>query len=70
MTTKEILALLANFEKRLSTIADQATETREQAQHTLDRINKLRQEVEQVKARIVSTADTGEHVPLKQGEPD
>lgn len=70
MTTREIVALLSNFEKRLATIADQATETRAQAQHTLERINRLVQEVEQLKFRIISTADTGEHAPLRPSEAD
>ncbi len=63
MTQEEIIRLLASFEKRLATIADQARETREQAQHTLDRINRLRQDLEQVKSQLVSLADTSDQIP-------
>ncbi len=56
MKTNEIIQLLASFSKRLATLADQAHETREQAQHTLDRIYLLREDVEQMRRRILSDA--------------
>ena len=52
METHEILQLLMSFNKRLATIADQAHETREQAQHTLDRIYLLSDHIEQLRHRI------------------
>ncbi|HEY7312287.1 MAG TPA: hypothetical protein VH643_23185 [Gemmataceae bacterium] len=52
MDTHEILQLLMSFNKRLATIADQAHETREQAQHTLDRIYLLSDHIEQLRRRI------------------
>lgn len=58
MEINEILHKLASFSKRLATLADQAHETREQAQHTLDRIYLLREDVEQVRRRLA--ADMGE----------
>ena len=64
MTVNEMINLLTSFEKRLATISDQAAEARAQAQHTIDRINKLRQDIEQLKHRVVATADTSDHTPL------
>jgi hypothetical protein len=65
MNTLDFINLLATLEKRLSTIADQAAETREQAQHTLDRLHRLRQDIEAVKAKLISISDTGSHTPLR-----
>jgi hypothetical protein len=53
MDTNEILQLLTSFSKRLATIADQAHETREQAQHTLDRVYLLCDHIEQLRRRIM-----------------
>jgi hypothetical protein len=64
MMTNELLDLLAGLARRLASIADQAQETCAQAQHTLDRVNRLRQELDQVSKKILSIADTGEHKPL------
>lgn len=58
METNEILHKLASFSKRLATLADQVHEMREQAQHTLDRIYLLREDIEQVRRRLA--ADMGE----------
>jgi hypothetical protein len=69
MTTADFISLLASLEKRLSTIADQAAETREQAQHTLDRLDRLRHDLERVKAGLIATADTGTHAPLRPTPP-
>jgi hypothetical protein len=68
MTVNDVLNLLASFEKRLATICDQARETREQAQHTLDRVNKLFQDVENLKTKILATADTQDHPPLSPND--
>jgi regulator of replication initiation timing len=70
MSSEDVLNLLANFERRLATIADQAAETREQAQHTLERINRLRQDLAQFKDRLLATADTGTHPVLRATPPD
>jgi hypothetical protein len=64
MTPDEMVNLLMSFERRLATLADQAHETREQAQHTLDRINRLRRDLELVKDRLTSSIDTINYVPL------
>jgi hypothetical protein len=53
MDTHEILQLLTSFSKRLATLADQAHETREQAQHTLDRVYLLCEHIEELRRRIV-----------------
>jgi hypothetical protein len=53
MKSDEIVQMLTSFSKRLATLADQAHETREQAQHTLDRIYLLREDVEQMRRRIM-----------------
>jgi hypothetical protein len=64
MNSAEILTLLTGFEKRLTTIVDQATETVAQAQHTLDRLNRLRRDLEDLHARFLANVDTGVHTPL------
>jgi uncharacterized coiled-coil DUF342 family protein len=64
MIPEEIVSLLFSFEKRLATIADQAQETREQAQHTLDRINRLRHDLDLFKQRLLSSVDTINYVPV------
>ncbi|HTU21606.1 MAG TPA: hypothetical protein VMG10_26455 [Gemmataceae bacterium] len=58
METNEILHKLTSFNKRLATLADQVHEMREQAQHTLDRIYLLREDIEEVRRRLA--ADMGE----------
>ena len=70
MSGNDFLHLLASFEKRLATIADQVAETREQAQHTLERINRLRQDLTQLKDRFLATADTGAHPVMRTPPPD
>jgi hypothetical protein len=47
METHDILYKLTCFSKRLATLADQTQEIREQAQHTLDRLYLLREDIEQ-----------------------
>jgi hypothetical protein len=69
MSDPDFLNLLASLEKRLSTIADQAAETREQAQHTLDRLNRLRHDLDRVKAQLIATTDTGTHQALRPTPP-
>ncbi len=64
MTTDEVVTLLSNLEKRLTTIADQAEETRSQAQHTLERIDKLRTEVESLRRKALASMDTMEQPAL------
>jgi Mg2+ and Co2+ transporter CorA len=61
MKNSEIAQMLTSFSKRLATLADQAHETREQAQHTLDRIYLLREDVEQMRRRFLS--DLAEKAP-------
>jgi hypothetical protein len=70
MTVDEVLALLAMFEKRLDTIADQAQETCEQAHYTLQRIDRLRGDLERVKLDFISAADTAIHRPSRQRQPE
>jgi uncharacterized protein YoxC len=69
MTPEEMVHLLTSFERRLATIADQAQETREQAQHTLDRVNRLRRDLELVKERLTSSVDTVNYLPVSAGTP-
>jgi hypothetical protein len=66
MTDEEVLALLESFEKRLATVADQAQETCEQAQHTLQRVNRLRDDIGRLKLDFLSAADTAVHRPLSR----
>jgi hypothetical protein len=63
--TNEVLQLLASFSKRLATLADHAHETREQAQHTLDRIYLLRQDVEKLRKQILIDFDSEAPVPSR-----
>jgi hypothetical protein len=63
MTPNEILNLLLSFEKRLERIAEQAHETCEQAQHTLDRINRLRRDVDLLKDSLVAAMETVQSEP-------
>jgi hypothetical protein len=65
MMTNEILYILTSVSKRLATLADHAHETREQAQHTLDRIYLLREDVEQLKRRILSESEMQTPIPLR-----
>jgi hypothetical protein len=65
MTLEEMVTLLLSFERRLATIADQAHETREQAQHTLDRINRLRRDLDLLKQNLTATLDTINYHPLR-----
>jgi hypothetical protein len=58
MSPEEMVTLLLSFERRLGTIADQAHETREQAQHTLDRINRLRRDLELLKQSLTASIET------------
>ncbi len=58
MNTDEFLRMLTSISKRLATLGDQAHETREQAQHTLDRIYLLREDVEQLRRRLLAEGET------------
>jgi|SwirhisoilCB2_FD_contig_31_10482704_length_250_multi_3_in_0_out_0_1 hypothetical protein len=58
MDTNEVLQLLTTFSKRLATLADQALETRQQAQHTHDRILLLCEHIEELRRRIVMESVT------------
>lgn len=68
MTLNDVLTLLTSFQKRLATIEDQARESRDQGQHVLDRIGKLRHDLEELAKKVLATIDTGEHVPIEEGE--
>jgi hypothetical protein len=58
MTPEDIVNMLMSLERRLATISDEAHETREQAQHTLDRINRLRLDVGLLKQNLTASLDT------------
>jgi predicted nucleic acid-binding Zn-ribbon protein len=68
MTPNDVLNLLNSFQKRLATIEDQARESRDQAQHVLDRVGKLRHDLEELTKRVLATIDTGEHAPVADAE--
>jgi regulator of replication initiation timing len=57
MENSEVLRKLTSFNKRLATLADQVHELREQAQHTLDRMYLLRDDIEQLQRLIRADAD-------------
>ena len=52
MTDPEFNDLLTTVAKRLATLADMAHETREQAQHVLDRLTLLREDINALKYRL------------------
>jgi hypothetical protein len=64
MTAEELMTILLSYERRLASIADQAHETREQAKHTLDRVNLLRRDLELFRQHVAATRDaTGSDQP-------
>ena len=63
MTVDDLFTQFLSFERRLATIADLALETREQAQHTLDRINRLRRDLERFKQTLTCDDDTAGYQP-------
>jgi chromosome segregation ATPase len=69
MKTDEMLKLLARLDRRLGTIADQAHETREQAQHTLDRLERLRHDIDRIRREIAASADTSDSLPIFKDKP-
>ena len=64
MESNEILHKLTSFNKRLATLADQVHEMREQAQHTLDRLYLLREDIEDVRRRLAADMDEATRTPL------
>jgi hypothetical protein len=52
MTAEELMSVLLSFERRLASVVDQAHETREQAQHTLDRVNLIRRDLELLRKNL------------------
>ena len=56
-----------NFEKRLTTVADMARETREQAQHTLERVRRLRRDLRKLHDDLVARASTNEDLRIPPG---
>lgn len=64
MEANEVLHKLTSFNKRLATLADQVHELREQAQHTLDRIYLLREDIDQVRRRFAADMGEDSRTPL------
>lgn len=67
MTTNQLAKLLKQMDRRLAAIEGQAKETREQAQHTLDRIGLLRRNFDQILREVLATTDTSDHIPISGG---
>jgi hypothetical protein len=63
MTPEEMMSILLSYERRLASIADCAHETREQAQHTLDRVNRLRRDLELFRQHLAAATDTVNFAP-------
>jgi hypothetical protein len=63
MTPEEMMSILLSYERRLASIADCAHETREQAQHTLDRVNRLRRDLELFRQHLAAATDTVNFIP-------
>jgi multidrug resistance efflux pump len=64
MKSKQVMIVLEKLSSRLATVADQAREACAQAQHTLQRVDRLQGEVgrwrEEVE-EVLAEADTAEH---------
>jgi hypothetical protein len=58
MDRAQILTLLTGFDKRLASIADQAAETLAHAQRTLGRLNRLHNNLDQLRARFLASVNT------------
>jgi septal ring factor EnvC (AmiA/AmiB activator) len=69
MKADEVLKLLTKLDRRLATIRDQARETREQAQHTLDRLDRLRQDLERIRHTVIASVETSDSIPITKGRP-
>jgi hypothetical protein len=65
MTAEEMMSVLLSYERKLSTIADQAHETREQAQHTLDRVNRLRRDLGLFRQHLGVVRDAASDAPAE-----
>jgi hypothetical protein len=69
MNVEELMPILLGYERRLATITDQVQEARNQAQHTLDRLNRLRRDLELFRQHLMTTGDTVEFVPGQDETP-
>ena len=58
MTTDEVLELLGKLERRLTSVADQAEETCQQARHTRERVERLLDDVTRLRDGLLATSDT------------
>jgi hypothetical protein len=57
MNPEDMLQRLTRFGRRLTTIADQIHETREQAQHALDRVYLLCDDIEQLRRELTASIE-------------
>jgi hypothetical protein len=69
MKADEVLKLLTRLDRRLATITDQARETREQAQHTLDRLERLHQDLDRIRHTVVASVETSDSIPVAKDKP-
>jgi hypothetical protein len=62
MTTEGALNLLASLQKRLASIAEHVAQSRDEAQRSLDRVHRLRQDLnkitEELRPQAVTSHDT------------
>lgn len=58
MNNDEVLDLLVKLERRMLALADAAQEAREQAQHVLDRLTLLLDDVTALRQALSAEADT------------
>ena len=68
MKVDEVLKLLTKLDRRLATITDQARETREQAQYTLDRLDRLRQDLDRIRHTVVASVETSDSIPVSRAK--
>ena len=69
MKADEVLKLLAKLDQRLSIIWDQARATRKQAQNTVDRIDRLRLDIQRLHAGAVVCDKTSDCLPVVEPTP-
>jgi hypothetical protein len=64
MSSDEVVRFLERMEKRLATLADQIQEVRAQSQHSLDRLNLLRRDLEAFRLNLRPPGDTVHDCPV------
>jgi hypothetical protein len=70
MTAEEVLVLLARLEGRLTHLEEQARETREKAQSTLDLLARLREDLGRARRALLARPTSPAPGTAESGSPD